>query len=579
MNTLPRDLYNRLVEALTGCDEFESDRALQSLFVLESLAPFRDGLPQAEDRRARVALCVDYLLARQHVSGVSALVLLLAALQEVYSAEDARRPMLSHLEVETRQVLSRPLEPLADCLKFVNREMERECLRRYLENGLHVQVRAPAGLGKSALLRQVQWELQQEGWTTVWIDFSCDEFRECIADRYQFMKAFARELWGEAAPDLVGLDEPSALQRLGRGLADLERVVLFLDNADRASSRLREWLRAVFLEKLAEWGPFLVVAAARLALNEWDGLRAGRPFYLLSLSGFDDPRVIHALIDDLIVRLGPRMVRRRREEATSEAWARRLAEMGAGVAALACGHPLVMERLLFYALERDGLLHPDFFKAHRAELVERCLAPVVDGHILPLLGETGREAFRSLCVFRYVWPGLIRALIEPGEAAWEPFSNGERAYDHWWRELQNTYLVHDVTVRRMYPLSPTIRKVVGQVLHQENPALYGQRQQRARQEYERLLVAPGSDPLLRTACCLEIFFHTAQIEGAASPEMLPAVRRYGQLLKQTLSPEEIEAALQVLPGWVREDVELGEVLKLHLGQEPGDALAVLVGEL
>ena len=86
---LERDLLRRCRTALLRCAELESNAALRAVFVTAELAPFRNGLPEAESKAARVDQTLAYLQSRQLRDGRAVLPLFLAALAERYDPGDA----------------------------------------------------------------------------------------------------------------------------------------------------------------------------------------------------------------------------------------------------------------------------------------------------------------------------------------------------------------------------------------------------------------------------------------------------------------------------------------------------------
>jgi V8-like Glu-specific endopeptidase len=88
MPGLPRELLKRLRQVLLHCEEFQSDRRLQAVFVECGLAPFQNDLPEANTRAERVDLTISYLHEKHLASGENALIVLLRALIERKALDD-----------------------------------------------------------------------------------------------------------------------------------------------------------------------------------------------------------------------------------------------------------------------------------------------------------------------------------------------------------------------------------------------------------------------------------------------------------------------------------------------------------
>ena len=100
MTGLPSDLYRRCRDALLRCGEFDTNAALRTVFITPELIPFRDGLPEATAKAARVDAALDYLLPKQLSDGRAVLPLFLAALAERYDPADALHAVLCGLAEE-----------------------------------------------------------------------------------------------------------------------------------------------------------------------------------------------------------------------------------------------------------------------------------------------------------------------------------------------------------------------------------------------------------------------------------------------------------------------------------------------
>lgn len=450
-------------------------------------------------------------------------------------------------------------------LKFANREVERKAIHEYLiadANYPHIHIHAPRGLGKTYLLQELNYELREEGWQTVWIDFSSDLHRSLQGDPRLFLNEFVRQTITENIPNIkefVNLNE--ALEKVGVRLADFDKIILFIDNADRAGPNLLRWIRETFIEDLAEYSSRIqIVASGQRRIPEWRGYGQGRPFHNWRLAELDDPRVVSQVIDDIVARFGARRVREKQEN-HREAWKSDLNTMTQGLFEVTAGYPLAIERVLAYAVQRNQLLQPDFFSRHHVAICRECLTTITD-RILLTLDVGAREAFRGLCIFRYVWPKLIMNLAEMETTQkqgdlWDPFNPDDKSWESWWIVLKNTHLIQDLDPRQMYPIDLIVRQLFALVLKAENEEVYRAKHALAYQEFEKLVRNPTVLPIQRAAYLLEVFYHATQQQHILPEDAEPFFYSYltDFISEFTTSQEFIETIPQLLT-WLREDREL-----------------------
>jgi hypothetical protein len=103
MRGLPPDLARRLRETLSHCGPFDSDRFLRAAFVDARLSPWRDTIPEATSRAARVDALIEALLEQTSDAGDTALALFCDVLVDRVSPGDACRGQLAQSAVDLRR--------------------------------------------------------------------------------------------------------------------------------------------------------------------------------------------------------------------------------------------------------------------------------------------------------------------------------------------------------------------------------------------------------------------------------------------------------------------------------------------
>lgn len=88
LTDLDPSTLTRLRRVLQSCGPFNSDRALQSVFVDTRLSPWANNVPEAESASARVDALISYLLLRQNSQGENALLLFLQVLRDRTNPND-----------------------------------------------------------------------------------------------------------------------------------------------------------------------------------------------------------------------------------------------------------------------------------------------------------------------------------------------------------------------------------------------------------------------------------------------------------------------------------------------------------
>lgn len=524
--------------------EFDCDELLRECFITQTLVPYRDALPITTSKTERILKTTAYLLQKQFSDEQPVLLEFLAFLRD-------REPLASGLREEVDILLSamlpllhdtseQPWEAPAKHLTFVNRELIRERIWSLLLPDFYVQLLAPSGYGKTYLLRQLQREIGL--WRAVWIDFASTSHQPIRANRRLFLQAFYQQVFGTMLPVNHAKredDEKIAVAQIGDKLASIDQeILLFLDHVEWADEELLTWIGEAFLVKLAtQWVPVRVIAASRKLIEPWQGMTGQRSFQLLRLSPLDESEVIEQMINDVSERFGTEPSRQGTQKV--KAWQDNLNIMASELLQISGGHPLRIAYLLRYAAEQDGT-YP-LILSHWANLSPECLAKVVDEYILPTIDESVRQAFPSLCIFRYLWPSLIRSFIEGSDEldhVWKPFSTSCKPWRDWWEALKETLLIDKPRPHLMRPINPIIRQLIAKVLQYEDEALYHAHHRVALQKYEQLLTCQPVFEPRHAAYLLEVFYHTTQESKPRNSDVASAFKeKLNYFLKRCVAPE------------------------------------------
>ena len=104
MPSLPVHIYDRLASTLLQCGPFDSDTALQAVFIDSRISAWKNAIPEAHSRAERVTLTIAYLANQTTDKQQNALALFLHVLSEQYGPSDSCHQELSTLADEIAQI-------------------------------------------------------------------------------------------------------------------------------------------------------------------------------------------------------------------------------------------------------------------------------------------------------------------------------------------------------------------------------------------------------------------------------------------------------------------------------------------
>ena len=104
MPSLPVHIYDRLASTLLQCGPFDSDAALQAVFIDSRISAWKDTIPEAHSRAERVTLAIAYLANQTTDKEQNALALFLHVLSERHSPADSCHQALATLADDIAQL-------------------------------------------------------------------------------------------------------------------------------------------------------------------------------------------------------------------------------------------------------------------------------------------------------------------------------------------------------------------------------------------------------------------------------------------------------------------------------------------
>ena len=107
MAALTEETRNECHRIFDLCEYFNAPTSLCTLFGSLELTPFRNRLPEVDNKEDRIWQTIDYLVPKQLEGGHSVFALFIAALCDRYDPPDGRKQALVHLHAKVKQELER----------------------------------------------------------------------------------------------------------------------------------------------------------------------------------------------------------------------------------------------------------------------------------------------------------------------------------------------------------------------------------------------------------------------------------------------------------------------------------------
>lgn len=473
-------------------------------------------------------------------------------------------------------------------IPFKNRVLEKDAILNILQIRPRIQIQGMRGWGKTYLLDELRKIFDAQGWITIWIDLDIEKDRQLRSNKVAFLREFTTRLLHKEFPDIYEMEERDFLDWLGRQIANKRGVAVLIDNIDRSDRTLSFWLGKVFAHAIDKWAPSTyIITAGQQLIPEWKSVQIQRPFISFPLHLIDDVSIVNQIVDHVIKHHGFPVAKEWRYK---ENWNDELDRISSDIIRLTKGHLLLIERVLEYAVHTNGFMRTTYFSENSSEIYRRCISPAINERILRDLDRDESQAFRQLCVFRYITPGILSRLIDDRypeiaeDITTHIFSDQSTAMSGWTR-FQKTGLLSDVQERGLYPLSNVVRRVVQCVLSAENRELYQERNRRARYEYELLLQNNTNSSLdmddklrstkQRCAYVIEICYHLAYDESLDSISIQERLFNEFSLLLRSLTGL-LALVIPEILNWLRLDDELNDIITQRAGSDFYERLLKLV---
>lgn len=320
--------------------------------------------------------------------------------------------------------------PEKDELVFANRVRESRELRQDNKYDFYM-VYAPAGYGKSRLLKQLLVDFYEDGWLSFYLCFKANTSAQ--ASTFAVLIGLLDSLQ-EKTGDIA--TESDAMERLAGILADEGGRALFVfDSVECATDDVFSWIGDTLLADLKNRSrnhrvrAFFGCRYSRRLPGGGASTTAGVHLQPYSLSRFHE--------DDLALALRTWAPQLKNDEAESSRVARDVLE-------LTRGHPGCIARVFRVLTKNKFNYHRTngrFREDRRRELFDSCVAPVVRDEILAGVAKDSLPILRLAFTFRNVSPTFIELLRDEPELAGCDFTDPFAGQSIMGRHLWPTHLL------------------------------------------------------------------------------------------------------------------------------------------
>ncbi len=267
-------------------------------------------------------------------------------------------------------------------LDFENREVELKDILKPSEGLGLVVLDAPAGYGKSELLRKAETDASQHNWICARIELNDEDYRK---DDYvkPILNALAKKLQVDV---ISGITSEKLVEKVTKRRE--ENILLLFDAAD-TNKLAMEWLKDNLVPTLE--------CILRPMTQIGKVLFAGR--YMMNRFKWKNYRPLHLdLLEKGIIRKA--IQKKLPEKKWSEKTRNSASEE---IAILSCGHPGIARDALNYLLNEGwttGFDTEGLSPNARQQIIQKFVNPTITNILGEIENEGCRQAFEILCVFR-----------------------------------------------------------------------------------------------------------------------------------------------------------------------------------
>jgi hypothetical protein len=366
-------------------------------------------------------------------------------------------------------------------ISFINRLHEVELIT-HPSRPPYVLIDAPAGYGKSRLLRQIQsWYREKRVWECILVDFSADEHQTSLQDVIDSLEDQLpnyRHLKGR------NLDEHiNHVVRTLKANKKLEGIILLFDSvekltAETAQQLLHEVVIRIFQELegvgfFKSGRKFRAVFAGRHVANSWKNLAHGRlPLDVRSLGPFD----LNAIIDTVRT-----VVREIDKDFPDE----NIRDISYHIMRFTGGHPGCIATIISELANTEFVGWKRYFAQRGQDHIYWDIVEPVIQEVKRGIPKRLHLAFETLSVFRRFSYETIRYLLNRGEIQWK--LNIEAEGDPAWKLYSEIKATGLVNWNEGFFSDDIVRRLLAIEIREEEADLYRQLCNCAEESYDELL--------------------------------------------------------------------------------------------
>ena len=426
--------------------------------------------------------------------------------KEFGSLDDFANELAAHLRAviekliapkpQTKPVVfphSRLFEDIAEETDFSNRVHELADIQYLLATDLEasIMVYAPAGMGKSRLIKRLQEVMRLPSWGNAtlsfyYIELDCHVDEKISSSVEELLLTIHQKL---PQPKVTSANRPALIQAIRVQAVDLtsqnQRLIILLDRIELMSSECRAFIRRELLPELRKavrdpaYYP-AVIAFGRVHPREWRGKDTVR-FKTVNLSAFNK-----AVIKEILLRKTEELNKKEKRKVSFQVDA--YDEWSEIILNISHGHPRCIVNLVSWLYEQHFAMPSNFYSK---ETFMSFVMPVIEREILsednlvPLepIEERGvrakllRQLLPYICVFRFYSRAQLRILTHCNLIKDDEIEALEQ-------QLGRTFLIDRPLSHVSYTPHKVIRKLLADALYYQAPEIFAKIHQTTYEFYD-----------------------------------------------------------------------------------------------